>query len=262
MKLEFASTAQEEAEKINAQTGIGLVTDQAFWEKQGVVTGEDLAFSILSQTYSDAYKSLHGIRPRWAEFKTVQEIEDALDELDQQAAAMAEDEAEWAKREAEWEKERQELEDLSRPGLDLEYEKVPQQSGMGRRMEGRAPMKITKRHLRRIIKEEKSKLLNEQWGNQESMSPLIQFAQAFSGLGGAVSEQVVTVVNAYIENDQEAVYDINPNALDMALERLRYPLQDMGEDGDDVMEALDWAKGIFEQGDAEVEADARAAGDR
>ena len=154
MNLEFAATAQEEAEKINAQTGIGLVTDQAFWEKQGVVTGEDLAFSILSQTYSDAYKSLHGIRPRWAEFKTVQEIEDALDELDQQAEAMAEDEAVWAQIDQEgWEKERQELEDLSRPGLDLEYEKVPQRSGMGRRMEGRASVKLTKKQLRKIIRE-------------------------------------------------------------------------------------------------------------
>ena len=125
-------------------------------------------------------------------------------------------------------------------------------------------MRITKRQLRRIIKEEKARILNEMWGDQESMSPLIQFAQAFSGLGGAVSEQVVTIVNAYIENDQGAVYDVNPNALDLALQRLRYPLQDLGQtnpDAEEVMEALEWAKGIFEQGDAEVEADARAAGD-
>lgn len=122
-------------------------------------------------------------------------------------------------------------------------------------------MKITKRQLRKIIKEEKARILNEMWGNQESQSPLIQFAQAFSGLGGAVSEQVVTIVNAYIQNDQEAVYDVNPNALDMALQRLRWPLQDLDADGEEVMEALDWAKRIFEQGDAEVEADARAAGD-
>ena len=31
--MQFAPTAQEEAEKINAQTGAGYVTDQAFWEK-------------------------------------------------------------------------------------------------------------------------------------------------------------------------------------------------------------------------------------
>ena len=57
--MQFAPTAQEEAEKINAQTGAGYVTDQAFWEKQGVITGEDLAVSVLNQTYSDFYKGVH-----------------------------------------------------------------------------------------------------------------------------------------------------------------------------------------------------------
>jgi len=125
-------------------------------------------------------------------------------------------------------------------------------------------MKITKRQLRRIIKEEKARLLSEMWGNQEVMSPLIEFAQAFAGLGGAVSEQVITIVNGYIENNVEAVYEINPNALDMAMERLSRPLNNLGQtnpDAEEVMEALEWAQRIFEQGDAEVEADARAAGD-
>ena len=125
-------------------------------------------------------------------------------------------------------------------------------------------MKITKRQLRRIIKEEKARILSEMYGSQEVMSPLIEFAQAFAGLGGAVSEQVITIVNGYIENNQESVYEVNPNALDMAMERLRYPLQTLGQsnpDAEEVMEALEWAQSIFEQGDAEVEADARAAGD-
>jgi len=125
-------------------------------------------------------------------------------------------------------------------------------------------MKITKRKLRRIIKEEKARILSEMWGNQEAMSPLIEFAQAFAGLGGAVSEQVITIVNGYIENNQEAVYEVNPNALDMAMERLSRPLNNLGQsnpDAEEVMEALEWAQRIFEQGDAEVEADARAAGD-
>ena len=39
--MQFAPTAQEEAEKINAQTGAGYVTNQEFWEKQGIFTGED-----------------------------------------------------------------------------------------------------------------------------------------------------------------------------------------------------------------------------
>ena len=42
-------------------------------------------------------------------------------------------------------------------------------------------------------------------------------------------------------------------------------LNDLGQtnpDAEEVVEALEWARGIFDQGDAEVEADARAAGDR
>jgi hypothetical protein len=150
----FAATAQEEAEKINAQAGPGmygmtLVTDQSFWEERGIITGEELAFSILSQSYSDAYKSLHGIRPRWAKFETVDEVQAAIDDLDREAEAMAEDDAYWASREAEWEKERQELAALQVPGLDLEYEKVAQRSGMGRRHE--SILRVSKKQLRETL---------------------------------------------------------------------------------------------------------------
>ena len=130
-------------------------------------------------------------------------------------------------------------------------------------------MKLTESQIRRIVRQEivreNKKIIKEYGGmSVEIMSPLIQFAKDFAGLGGAVGEQVVTVVNGYIENDQEAVYEINPNALDMAIQRLSRSLNDLGQtnpDAEEVMEALEWAKGIFEQGDAEVEADARAAGD-
>ncbi|MBK26135.1 MAG: hypothetical protein CME70_19210 [Halobacteriovorax sp.] len=163
----FAPTAQEEAEKINAQAGPGLygmtlVTDQSFWEERGITTGEELAFEILSQTYSDAFKSLHGIRPRWARFETVAQVQAAIDDLDREAEAMAEDDAFNAEREAEWEKERQELAALQVPGLDLDYEKVPQRSGMGKRLKTKSAqrqwenkaMNITKSRLRQIIREE------------------------------------------------------------------------------------------------------------
>ena len=67
--MNFAPTAQEEAEKINAQTGIGLVVDQSFWEKQGVSTGEELAKTILAQTYSDFFKELKSLVYRYKEKK-------------------------------------------------------------------------------------------------------------------------------------------------------------------------------------------------
>ncbi len=124
-------------------------------------------------------------------------------------------------------------------------------------------MKITKRQLKRIIKEERQKILNEMWGQTaEPLSPLVEFGQAWAGLGGAIQEQMIDVVNAYIENRVEDVYEINPNALDKAMERLRRPLNSLGQsnpDAEEVAEALDWAKGIFDEGDAEVEAD-RLAG--
>jgi len=126
-------------------------------------------------------------------------------------------------------------------------------------------MKITKRQLKRIIKEERTRLLKEFGAmDREVMSPLVQFAQAWSGLGDAVQSQMIDVINGYIENNEEAVYEINPNALEVAERRLMRPLNDLGQtnpDAEEVVEALEWARGIFDQGDAEVEADARAAGD-
>jgi hypothetical protein len=163
---QFALTAQEEAEKINAQTGASYITDQSYWEELGISTGEDLALSILHQTYSDTYKSLHGIRPRWAKFNSVAEAQKAIDDLDKEAELISADDENWLEKEAEWEKERQKLSDLEAPGLDLDYQKLSKQSGMGRRMESvkkerTKTMKITKKQLVKIIKEEKAKLLNE-----------------------------------------------------------------------------------------------------
>ena len=128
-------------------------------------------------------------------------------------------------------------------------------------------MKITKRQLRRIIKEEKQKLIKEQWGagSRESLSPLVSFGQAWSGLGNAVQEQMITVVNGYIENNPEDVYEINPNALEAADQKLRNSLHMLGQtnpDAEELLEAMDWARDLFAEGEAEVDADARAAGDR
>ena len=94
-------------------------------------------------------------------------------------------------------------------------------------------MKITKRQLRRIIKEEKQKLLKEQYGDVEHGSLLIDFAQAFAGLGGAVQEQLMSVTKVYLVDGgqpdelDDVIYQQNPSALEMALERLRGPLEDL-----------------------------------
>jgi len=128
-------------------------------------------------------------------------------------------------------------------------------------------MKITRHQLRRIIKEEKQKLLKEQWTSAEPLSPLVQFAQAWAGLGGAVSSQILELSNAHIEGRiEDAAYEMNPNALDVAFERLQRPLSALSsegsEDAAELMSAMEAAAEIFAEGDDEVERDARAAGDR
>jgi len=88
-------------------------------------------------------------------------------------------------------------------------------------------MKITKRQLRRIIKEEK-RSLQEQWGSSvETGSSLIEFAKAYASLGSAVQQQVDAVVATYINRGgpgsaawEESVYKQNPAALEMAQQRL------------------------------------------
>ena len=107
-------------------------------------------------------------------------------------------------------------------------------------------MKISKRQLRRIIKEEKTKLLKEQYGSEETGSYLIGFAQAYSSLGGAVQEQFNAVVNAYYQGGgpdalDDIIYEQNPSALRMAHDKLIRPLQDLeGEDAEDM-------KSLFEE---------------
>ncbi len=110
-------------------------------------------------------------------------------------------------------------------------------------------MKITKKHLKRIIKEEKQKLLNEFGAmDKEAMSPLVQFAQAWSGLGDAIQSQMIDLINGYVENRTDAVYEINPNAFDRASERLSGPLMTLGQsnpDAEELIEAMEWAEEIM-----------------
>jgi len=103
-------------------------------------------------------------------------------------------------------------------------------------------MKITKRQLRRIIKEEKSKLLKEYGAMSiESLNPTIAFAQAWAGLGDAIQEQMINLVNAYVEGRlEEEIHEINPNAFEQAQERLTTPLRMMdGPDADELQDMME-----------------------
>ena len=117
-------------------------------------------------------------------------------------------------------------------------------------------MKITKRQLKRIIKEERTKLLKE-WGGDhlETGSDLIEFARAYAGLGGAVQEQVDAIVAAYNNSGpqsdawQDVVWDQNPNAIDMAMQRLGNTLRMMDDDDSDgILEALEEAQRTYNEG--------------
>ena len=125
--------------------------------------------------------------------------------------------------------------------------------------------------IRRAVQSQRrSGVLSEMWGDSiETGSNLIEFGRAYSGLGNAVQDQVDAIVGAFIngggpgsEAFMEVVYEQNPNAVDVAMRRLAGPLRYLDNpEADDILQALEEAEAIFKQGDDEVEADARAAGD-
>ena len=130
-------------------------------------------------------------------------------------------------------------------------------------------MRLTKRRLQRIIKEQFGETI-------DTGSIWIEFARAYSSLGTAVQDQVDAVVGAYIndatispagtgprsEDFLETVYEQNPNAIEMALQKLRYILPGAGPEAEEILQALEAAEKIYMEGDEEMESDARAAGDR
>jgi len=132
---------------------------------------------------------------------------------------------------------------------------------------------MTSRATPRIKSVARGGRLNEMWGESvETGSDLIDFAKAYAGLGGAVQEQFSALVHewningAHTPDWEEAVYEQNPNAIDMVEQRLSSVLKNMARDGNEdaesLLDVIEEAQKIYRQGDAEVDADARAAGDR
>ena len=104
-------------------------------------------------------------------------------------------------------------------------------------------MRITRNQLRRIIKEEKTKLLKEMWGSEiETGSSLLDFAHAWSGLGSVIQEQILALANAYILQGGhepewgETVRSQNAAAIERAQEKLRQPLTRLRQEGLDEAE--------------------------
>ena len=137
-------------------------------------------------------------------------------------------------------------------------------------------MKITKRQLKRIIKEEKTKLLKEKWGgigDESSGSALIHFAKAYAKLGPQVQEQVEAVVSAYFNNFpaqgfvsheeimanpnfEDVAWQQNPGAIEAAIRGLEYTNfsgVDAHEELLQMHDALEVALDIQQQGESEEE---------
>jgi hypothetical protein len=126
-------------------------------------------------------------------------------------------------------------------------------------------MKITRSQLKNLIKEELSRVDEMYQPQVESGSELIEFAKAFSSLGTAVQEQVSQLMGAYYhlgeesEGFAETVYELNPNAIKVAFERLARPLRVLeGEESDDILGAIEAAQKIYMKGYDEVESDRQA----
>jgi hypothetical protein len=127
-------------------------------------------------------------------------------------------------------------------------------------------MKLTRKLIRRLVKEETQRVLNEASWSDETGSDLLDFAKSYASLGNAVQEQVDSVVSAYYTHGlestefQEAVYEQNPAAIEMAIGRMGRAIRYLGTDeAEDLMSALETAQKIYVEGDEEVALDQASA---
>lgn len=84
----------------------GVIDDLDFWAKQGITTVEEFRFSSAVSEYSDSYKEMYGIRPRWMDFTgaTAAEVEAEVGKLHaEREARRAHKAAEQARIEAAYE---------------------------------------------------------------------------------------------------------------------------------------------------------------
>ena len=125
-------------------------------------------------------------------------------------------------------------------------------------------MKITKRQLKRIIKEEKRKLLSEQasaWGSGANPNILadyaiLDFAVAWGTLGPQVQEQVLALLEAYGAGGhrptwEDAIDAQDPAAIRQAMDTLGPSLQKMQDfdEGFDIYSALKDALEVYADDD-------------
>jgi len=71
--------------------------DLSYWNEIGVFTVEDFQRNELESTVWDLYKSVHGVRPRYMNFKdmSIDELKDIIKGLHDEAKWLEEMEAQW-----------------------------------------------------------------------------------------------------------------------------------------------------------------------
>ena len=104
-------------------------------------------------------------------------------------------------------------------------------------------MKITRGHLRALIKE--TIITESGWESGVAAADptvLLDFARAYAKVGAAVQEQFEQLLSAYFDSGgadspewEEAVFSVNPNAVDM----LRREMSGMNEGIDELFEEYD-----------------------
>ncbi len=113
-------------------------------------------------------------------------------------------------------------------------------------------VRVTKRQLRRIIKEEKQMVLKEYGAGAdfETGSILVEFAQKYAALGSAIQEQFNEVAKAYFVDGgfpdelEDAIMQQNPAALERAVGQLRRTVSQMADEG---LEEADMLMSLFEE---------------
>ena len=117
----------------------------------------------LGDMYSDMHKELYGRRPKIPMFKTIEEAEAAVDKIWAEYAEVNRAKDELVQQDLEFQEMERRKQELMPGEHDIE---LPMHSGMGRRQENR--MRVTKRQLKRIIKEERTKLEEDEGRDEMS----------------------------------------------------------------------------------------------
>lgn len=95
-------TASQRALEINevSHSAMHLVTDEHHWDDYGIYTGDELNAYLAWCEWSDLYRSVHGIKPRWTNWRDADaahweaEIRHDIDALNE-AADIEDREAAW-----------------------------------------------------------------------------------------------------------------------------------------------------------------------